>query len=50
MSNRLWCGLGAETIADRLGQSRQIYLPFYAGDDLFVDLGSACLFYPVTLH
>ena len=43
------CGLGAETVADRRGQSRLIHLPFYAGDDLFFDLDAALLFHEASL-
>ena len=43
------CGLGAETVADRLGQSRLIHLPFYAGDNLSFNFDPAFLFHEATL-
>jgi hypothetical protein len=43
------CGLDAETVADRLGQSRLIHLPFYAGDNLSFNLDPAFLFHESTL-
>ena len=42
-------GLGAETVADRLGQSRLIHLPFHAGDNLSFNLDPAFLFHESTL-
>jgi hypothetical protein len=42
-------GLGAETVAHRLGQSRPIHLPFYAGDNLSRNLDPALLFHEVAL-
>jgi hypothetical protein len=48
MGGRLSCGQccrGAETIADRLGQSRLIHLPFYAGNNLSVILDPAFHFH-----
>ena len=41
-------GLGAEAIADRLGQSRLIHLPFYARDNLSFNLDPAFLFHEAT--
>jgi hypothetical protein len=43
------CGLDAETIADRFGQSRLIHLPFYAGDNLSFVLDPTFLFHEVIL-
>jgi hypothetical protein len=43
------CGLGAETVADRLGQSRLIHLPFHAGGYLSFNLDAAFLFHESTL-
>jgi hypothetical protein len=40
-------GLGAETVADRLGQSRLIHLPFYARDNSSIHLDLAFLFHQV---
>jgi hypothetical protein len=42
------CGLGAETVADRLGQSRLVHLPFYAGYNLSFNLDPAFLFHEAT--
>ena len=43
------CGLGTETGADRLGQSRLIHLLFYAGDNLSFNLDLAFLFHETAL-
>lgn|SRR5208337_36187 len=43
------CGLGAETVADRLGQSRLIHLSSYAGDNLPRNIDPAYLFHETTL-
>jgi hypothetical protein len=48
MGRRLFhglCGLGAETFADRLGQSRLIHLRFYTGDNPSFILDPAILFH-----
>jgi hypothetical protein len=52
MGRRLFhgrCGLGAETFADRFGQSRLIHLPSYAGDNLSFIFDPAFLFHEVAL-
>jgi hypothetical protein len=43
------CCLGAETVADRLSQSRLIHLPFYAGDNLSFILDPDFLFHDAAL-
>ena len=43
------CGRGAESVADRLGQSRLIHLPFHAGDNLSFNLDPAFLFHESAL-
>jgi hypothetical protein len=43
------CCLDAETVADRLGQSRTVHLPFYAGDNLSIMLDPAFLFHEAAL-
>ena len=43
------CGLGAETVADRLGQSWAIHFPFYAGYNLSFNLDPAFLFHEAAL-
>ena len=43
------CGLGSETVPDRLGQSWLIHFPFYAGDDLSIILDPAFLFHRAAL-
>jgi hypothetical protein len=42
------CCLVAETVADRLGQSRLIHLPFHAGNNLSFILDLAFLFHEVV--
>jgi hypothetical protein len=52
MGRRLFhgpCGLSAETVADRFGQSRLIHLPFYAGDNPSFILDPAFLFHEAAL-
>jgi hypothetical protein len=41
--------MGAETVSHRLGQSRLIHLPFYAGDNLSFILDPAFLFHEAAL-
>jgi hypothetical protein len=41
--------LGAESVADRRGQSRLVHLPFNAGDNLCFNLDPAFLFYEVAV-